>query len=88
MQQIELGSIVLSRAGRDKGRFFVVVEIVNDDYVKIADGALRKLEKAKLKKTKHIKNENEVLEKLKNKFTEGVKVYDAEIRSALRSYNG
>lgn len=88
MQQIEVGSIVLSTAGRDKGRFFVVLEIVDDNYIKIVDGALRKLEKAKLKKLKHVKNQNIVLEKLKAKFEEGIKVYDAEVRSALKSYNG
>ncbi|HHX49294.1 MAG TPA: hypothetical protein GX709_02760 [Clostridiales bacterium] len=88
MQEIEVGSIVLSIAGRDKGRFFVVYEIVDDNYITIVDGALRKLEKAKLKKIKHVKNQNIVLERLQNKFKEGIKVYDAEVRSALKPYNG
>ena len=46
---IGIGSVVLSTAGRDKGRFFLVVAIVDDKYVKIADGELRPQEKAKLK---------------------------------------
>ena len=40
---IRLGSVVRSRAGRDRDRFFVVVGIVDEHYVLIADGDLRKV---------------------------------------------
>ncbi|MGM9610600.1 MAG: hypothetical protein ACI3ZE_03090 [Candidatus Woodwardiibium sp.] len=49
-----LGSIVTSLCGRDKGRSFVVVEIIDADYVYIADGRLRRVESPKRKKIKHI----------------------------------
>lgn len=51
MMEIGLGSVVLSTAGRDKGRFFIVVEIVDGNYVRIADGEYRPQENAKLKKS-------------------------------------
>ena len=38
MKSIALGSVVFSRSGRDAGRFYVVIEIVDDEYVTIADG--------------------------------------------------
>lgn len=88
MKEIELGSVVLSKAGRDKGRFYIVVELVDQNYVKIADGDLRKLEKPKLKKIKHLKCQDIVLEKIQKKLVENIKIFDAEIRSALRAYNG
>ena len=44
--------------------------------------------KPKLKKIKHLKAEGEVVEKIAAKLGEGKKVFDAEIRSILRSYNG
>ena len=40
-------------AGRDKGNMFVVVS-VEDNYVYIVDGSLRKVENPKKKKLKHI----------------------------------
>ena len=49
-----LGSIVTSLCGRDKGRNFVVIEIIDADYVYIADGRLRRVESPKRKKVKHI----------------------------------
>jgi ribosomal protein L14E/L6E/L27E len=87
MQSIELGTIVYSVAGRDKGRFFVVVEIVNDKYIRIADGELRRIDKPKLKQIKHVKTEGDSLPKIAQKLAEGTKIFDAEIRSALRSFN-
>jgi ribosomal protein L14E/L6E/L27E len=50
---ISIGSAVASKAGRDKGRFFAVVGI-EGDFVYIADGNLRKLQKPKKKKLRHL----------------------------------
>ena len=36
------GQIVKSKSGRDKGDVFFVVEVIDDDYVLIADGDRRK----------------------------------------------
>lgn len=49
------GSVVVSTAGHDKGVIFAVVGLVNGDYALIADGKVRKLEKPKKKKLKHLK---------------------------------
>lgn len=86
-RSVALGSVVFSRAGRDKGNFFLVVEVVDDTFVKLADGDIRKLSAPKLKKIKHVKNTGDVLENIADKLERGAKVYDAEIFSALRRYN-
>lgn len=87
MQSIAIGEVVFSRAGRDGGRYYIVTEIVDDTFVKIADGDVRRLEKPKLKKIKHLKGTGEIVETIADKFVKGTKVYDAEIFSALRRYN-
>lgn len=84
---ISVGSVVYSRAGRDAGIFFLVIEVVDDNFVKICDGDVRKLAKPKLKKIRHLKNTGDVLENIGEKLSKGTKVYDAEIFSALRRYN-
>ena len=48
--KISVGSIVLSKAGRDKGRYFVVTEVVDENYVRISDGDLAKRRKPNSKK--------------------------------------
>ncbi len=51
---LELGGIVRSRAGRDRGRAFVILKIVDADYVLLADGRLRTIERPKKKKRRHL----------------------------------
>ena len=50
----EIGDLVLSKAGRDKASFLIVVGVLDDKMVFLADGKSRKIEKPKLKKIKHI----------------------------------
>ena len=50
-----LGSIALSLAGRDKDRTFVIVGVLDENYVCIANGRERKIEKPKKKKLKHLR---------------------------------
>ena len=35
---IEVGSVVISKAGRDRGRLFVVVSEIDADFVNVANG--------------------------------------------------
>lgn len=59
----DIGILVISISGRDKGRTLMIVESVDENYVKVADGTLRRKETPKLKKLKHLKpivDENDV----------------------------
>jgi len=52
---METGDIVVSTAGHDTGKAFVVVAAVSGGFVLIADGKSRTLENPKLKRTKHLR---------------------------------
>ena len=82
---VEIGRVVLSRSGRDKGRAFLIVGVIDSPYVLIADGGLRRLAKPKNKKLKHLDLQPMVLENIQEKLTQGKKVFDAELRSALKN---
>lgn len=88
MTDAEFGSVVLATAGRDKGRFFLIVEVVDDNFVRIADGDTRKLATPKLKKKKHLKTTETRLDKIAEKLVAGQTVFDKELKSALRVFNG
>jgi len=51
------GRVANVTAGRDKGRRFAVIGIEEDEYVLLADGKRRKVEKPKRKKLKHVRFE-------------------------------
>lgn len=78
--------LVVSVSGRDKNRIFMVVEVLDSDYVRIADGALRKLEKPKKKKIKHLRPaEYTADDRVLAKIREGQKITNAELRRMLRA---
>ena len=49
------GRVVLSTQGRDEGRYFVVLEVIDENFVLMADGLTRKIAHPKKKKVKHLK---------------------------------
>ena len=40
----DVGRVVVAKAGRDKGRAFIIIQRLDDDYVFIADGVRRTME--------------------------------------------
>ena len=52
--EVNVGDLVVSRAGRDKGRPFVVLR-AEEGFVYLVDGDLRKLDRPKKKKRMHVK---------------------------------
>lgn len=83
---ITLGRIVYSKAGRDTGKKFIVVGLVDESYVLISDGDLRRIEKPKKKKIKHLELTGEIIESLSDKLKNRLKVTNPEIRKNLSSY--
>lgn len=82
----QTADLVISVSGRDKNRIFMITEMLDSNYVLIADGMLRKLENPKKKKVKHLEKTTFVLnERLLQKISEGKKITNAELRKAIRA---
>lgn len=80
------GNIVLSKAGRDKDSYFVVLKIVDENFVLIADGDLRKVDNPKLKKCKHLENTGKTSERVCEKLRDGVRVTNPDLLRELADY--
>ena len=83
MFPIEVGSIVRSKAGRDEGRLFVVIEELDENFVRVADGKLRGMERLKKKRRKHLKPTGSVIGELRDRLALGQRVENHEVRSWL-----
>ena len=83
--EVDKSSLIVSKAGRDKGQLFYVID-ADEQYVYLADGKSRRLEKPKRKKRKHIeqipRTESRIAEKIRN----GEKVLNSELRKELASF--
>ena len=82
---MEIGQIVYSKSGRDKTLPFIVT-FVEEDYVLLVDGCLRKISKPKRKKIKHIQKTNFVNQLIKEKIVNDSYILDADFRKAISDY--
>lgn len=83
MLNVTIGQVVYSKAGRDTGKKFIIVGIVDESYVLISDGDLRRIEKPKKKKIKHLEVTQEVSELLNEKLEKKLKLTNSELRKSL-----
>ncbi len=80
---MEPGRVVLSKAGRDRGRAMVILSLDGEEYALVADGDLRTIEKPKRKKFKHLVAKPVCIDTIQEKLSRSVVLLNAEIRSAL-----
>ncbi len=80
---VTLGQVVVSRAGRDTGGRFVVIKVVDEHFVQICDGDLRRIEKPKKKKIKHLEPTGETIKVLEEKLKSNARISNSDIRKAL-----
>ena len=78
-----IGQVVKSTKGRDKGRFFIVVGVIDKEYLLITDGDIRKTDKPKKKKIKHLVKLDIVSEEVRNRVLNNKKINNAFVRREL-----
>ena len=79
---ISKGDVVVSLAGRDKGKLFFVLN-TDGQFAILADGKVRKLEKPKRKKLRHIQIATRKECHLAEKIRQGSTILDSELRREL-----
>lgn len=81
----EPGRLAESIQGRDKGRVFVITEIVNVNYVMITDGRTHRLEHPKKKKLMHLRLKPERVD-IGELRHEGGPLQDSDISRTLEEH--
>lgn len=83
---IQIGQIVRSKSGRDKDRVFLVSKILDEQYVLLVDGDLRRLANPKKKKIKHLVVYQTVLKEFQERLESEIKINNAYLRRLLAPY--
>ena len=86
--EVFAGEIVFSKAGRDKERPFVVLEVIDTQYVLLADGRLRRVDQPKKKKIKHLLKSGHAAQDIQEKLNAGMKVTNPDLKRALTAFLG
>lgn len=74
-----VGRLVYSKAGRDKGKPYIIVKVLDEKYVFISNGVLKTVEKPKLKKLMHLN--------ISNAGISGISIDNLIIENFLQSYD-
>ena len=82
---IAKSDIVKSAAGRDKGKFFFVLE-TEGEFLLLADGKTRKLESPKRKKRKHTAFAARFQCRVAEKIRSDEKITNSELRKTLAAF--
>lgn len=84
--ELYTGKIVYSKAGRDRGKFFIVIDRLDNEYVSICDGNKRRLDKPKRKKIKHLNITDAEAESIIEKINSSKKITNSDIRKSLHEF--
>ncbi|MBQ3426295.1 MAG: KOW domain-containing RNA-binding protein [Clostridia bacterium] len=80
--EYRIGQRVRSKAGRDKGRDYVVIR-AEGEYVYVADGAARRLDHLKRKKIRHVEGSYNVSDEIIERISDGT-IEDHTLRKFLK----
>jgi len=84
---IQIGQYVRSKAGRDKNHIFLVIQVVDHEYVLVVDGDVRRIEKPKKKKCKHLFEYNQMSDVVCDKVKDGKKITNLMIRKEIEKFD-
>lgn len=83
--EISIGQIVISKAGHDKDTWYIVLK-QEGEYVYVANGKLRLLDKPKKKKLKHLQMTNYIDNEIKERLEKVIKITNSDLRDVLVKY--
>ncbi len=84
---LKVGQYVRSKAGRDKSHIFIVLEIVDEEYVLVVDGDIRRIEKPKKKKIKHLYEYDKISDVVCEKKADDKKLTNLMIRKEIEKFD-
>ncbi|UTR16737.1 KOW domain-containing RNA-binding protein [Salipaludibacillus sp. LMS25] len=82
----QVGELVRILNGRDKDQFAFVIDVLDERFVRLADGDKRKVDRAKRKNIQHIERVNIIAPEVKNSIVETGRVTNAKLRFAISTY--
>jgi len=82
----EIGQIVQILQGREADQYAIVINIVDDRFVLLADGEKRKYDRPKKKNLNHVKAMNFISPEVQNSLLETGRVTNGKLRFAISKF--
>lgn len=85
VEDLQVGQLVRSRAGRDRGNYYLIYDVLDEAFVRVIDGEKKRLTNPKKKNIKHLEALSVIAEELAGKLRGGETVTDEEVNKTIRS---
>lgn len=82
----QIGQIVRILKGKDAGGIGVIVEVLDDKFVRIADGGKRKFDQAKRKNIQHLECTDWISSEVVNSLNESGRVTNGKLRYSVSKF--
>jgi large subunit ribosomal protein L14e len=83
-----LGQVVRVLQGREAGQYMIIVGMIDDRFVLLADGEKRKMNKPKKKNIQHVELTNYISPEVQNSLLETGRVTNGKLRFAISKFAG
>ncbi len=80
------GQIVLIKRGRDAGQYAIIIRLVDERFVLLADGDKKKFDRPKKKNIQHLQLLNYISPEVQSSLEETGRVTNGKLRFALAKY--
>lgn len=80
---IQAGQFVISKAGRDRGNYFLVYDVLNAAFVRVVDGNSRKVLNPKKKNVRHLQVIPVPAGEIAARLARGDRITDEEVARAV-----
>lgn len=77
----------MSRSGRDAGRVYIIIKLLNERLAAVVDGENRRIDNPKIKNLKHLTVTNRVVDEIKAVLLRGETPDDQLIKDSLKRIN-
>ncbi|GAB7387273.1 hypothetical protein BSNK01_11090 [Bacillaceae bacterium] len=82
----QIGQVVRSLRGRDAGKYAIVIGVIDEKFVLIADGDKRKFDKPKKKNVHHLEWMGQRFDEVAESLKTNGRVPNAKLRHLLRQF--
>lgn len=80
---LAIGQFVRSKAGRDCGRIYLILDIVDENFVLLVDGNFKKIDSPKMKKVRHLMKINQISTAFSEAVQSGIKPEDHLVKREI-----
>ncbi|MFC2949253.1 KOW motif-containing protein [Virgibacillus sediminis] len=81
-----IGQVVRIMQGREAGQYAIIIKVVDDRYVLLADGEKRKYDRPKKKNISHIELTGHISPEVQNSLLETGRVTNGKLRYAIAKF--